>query len=1189
VLTNVTFAGNRVGAVGSAIYNGDHSSPLLQNIIAWNNSSGTPGPAIFNYEGYEPNFPVIRYSLVEGCNPGGAWNSACGVDGANNLPDADPLFVAPEPASSAPTTAGDYRLQDTSPAINMGDNTADLDGAGPGTATIGSFHTDLGGNPRFVRLLVDLGAYENQTFPCPAGGVMYVDQDAAGLQTGASWTNALTTLQDPLQVSEACEIWVAEGVYYPDVGGSQTDNDRNATFELKSGVALYGGFAGTETARNQRNWAANVTVLSGDIDGNDITDPTGVVTNTVNVIGANSYHVVTGSSVESSAILDGFTITAGVAYDANSIDPHNKGGGMYISNGSPTLVHVTFSGNQAGLGGGMYNVSGNDSAPILMNVTFSNNRGYDGGGMHNYNSDPKLMDVNFSGNIGEYGGGMIDIFGSPTLTNVTFYGNSGLTTGGGVFENHSSAVLINVRFEGNSAGHGGGMSAWDSSPTLTNVTFRDNVADGSCGYCGFGGGLWNILSSPTLTNVTFSHNSASHSGGGMYNLDSINHTISNSILWGNTSEQILNAGSSHPVISYSLVQGGCPAGSLCDHLLDVDPRIVNAASGDLRLTRTSPAIDAGNNAAVPPDSVDLDGDGNTTEPLPYDLASMPRFIDAPDVPNTGSGTPPIVDLGAYERGLNRVPLAAGEGYSTNEDTPLVVAAPGLLANDSDLDGDPITAVQNSGPPHGLLALNPDGSFTYTPTLNYNGPDSFTYVASDGGLSSNITTVNITINPVNDPPVISEGVSVPVTMDEDGAATPFSLTLHAVDVDGDVLNWSIITPAGHGAASAAGIGSSKAISYTPAANFNGADSFEVRVSDGHGGLDSILVNVTITAVNDSPVLDKPADLTINEDAAQQTVNLTGIGDGDPELSQILAVTAISSAPGRVPNPAVTYTSPNTSGILKFTPVANANGDATITVTVTDNGNNVLPNVNTVSKQFVVHVTSVNDPPAGANKIVTALEDASYAFATTDFGFSDPNDSPANSFNRVKVTTLPALGTLKLNGIVVTTGQFVTVSDITASKLVFSPIANAKGAPYAGFTFQVEDDGGVANGGVNLDPTPDTLTINVTPVNDPPQALGDAYTVWQDIALNIASPGVLANDTDIDSSTLTAILDSGPAHGVLTLNPDGSFVYTPALNYYGTDSFTYHASDGSLASGIVTVNLTVLQVYKLYLPVVLQNPG
>ncbi len=110
-----------------------------------------------------------------------------------------------------------------------------------------------------------------------------------------------------------------------------------------------------------------------------------------------------------------------------------------------------------------------------------------------------------------------------------------------------------------------------------------------------------------------------------------------------------------------------------------------------------------------------------------------------------------------------------------------------------------------------------------------------------------------------------------------------------------------------------------------------------------------------------------------------------------------------------------------------------------------------------------------------------------------------------------------------------------------------------------------------------------------MNDPPQALGDAYTAWQDIALNIASPGVLANDTDIDSAMLTAILDNGPAHGVLTLNPDGSFVYTPALNYYGTDSFTYHASDGSLASGIVTVHLTVLQMYKLYLPVVLQNPG
>ena len=84
----------------------------------------------------------------------------------------DPLFVAPEPASSAPTTAGDYRLQDTSPAINMGDNAADLDGTGPLTATIRTITQDLDGNPRFVRVFVDLGAYENQTFACPAGGVL---------------------------------------------------------------------------------------------------------------------------------------------------------------------------------------------------------------------------------------------------------------------------------------------------------------------------------------------------------------------------------------------------------------------------------------------------------------------------------------------------------------------------------------------------------------------------------------------------------------------------------------------------------------------------------------------------------------------------------------------------------------------------------------------------------------------------------------------------------------------------------------------------------------------------------------------------------------------------------------------------------------------------------------------------------
>ena len=145
-------------------------------------------------------------------------------------------------------------------------------------------------------------------------------------------------------------------------------------------------------------------------------------------------------------------------------------------------------------------------------------------------------------------------------------------------------------------------------------------------------------------------------------------------------------------------------------------------------------------------------------------------------------------------------------------------------------------------------------------------------------------------------------------------------------------------------------------------------------------------------------------------------------------------------------------------------------ASFTFQVQDNGGtanggvDLDPSPNTIT----VNVTSVNDAPAGTNKTVTTLEDTAYTFTAADFGFTDPSDSPANNLLAVKITTLPAAGTLTDNGVAVTAGQFITLADITAGLLKFTPVANANGSAYASFTFQVQDDGGTANGGVDLDP-------------------------------------------------------------------------------------------------------------------------
>src|SRR5439155_758838 len=158
----------------------------------------------------------------------------------------------------------------------------------------------------------------------------------------------------------------------------------------------------------------------------------------------------------------------------------------------------------------------------------------------------------------------------------------------------------------------------------------------------------------------------------------------------------------------------------------------------------------------------------------------------------------------------------------------------------------------------------------------------------------------------------------------------------------------------------------------------------------------------------------------------------------------------------------------SGTLTYTPAANANGVANLSVKITDNGGTANGGVDeSAAQSFKITVTSVNDAPAGSNNTVTTLEDVNYTFAVVDFGFSDPNDSPANAPAAVEITTLPGAGALKNNGVAVTIGQFVTAADIGAGKLKLTPAANANGAGYASFTFKVHDDGGTANGGVDLD--------------------------------------------------------------------------------------------------------------------------
>jgi hypothetical protein len=411
--------------------------------------------------------------------------------------------------------------------------------------------------------------------------VIFVKWNAGGSNNGSSWTNAYLSLQTALAAAvSGDEIWVAAGTYKP-----TTDTNRTISFALKNGVGVYGGFNGTETLRLQRYPPFNLTTLSGDIGSpHDWSD--------------NSFHIIRASGLDSTAVLDGFTIFAG---NANGDGETALGGGMLNSDSSPTLTELIFDNNWAKTGGGMHNTTSN---PTLTNVRFSNNKAsYVGGGMYNYASNLSLLNVTFYTNSvtpadTSHGGGMYNYTSDATLTDVSFFSNTASGLGGGMLNYESSPNLVRVTFSANTSGTGGGgMMNWNaSSPSLTNVTFNANSSTGH------GGAMYNYADSmPFLENVTFSGNTSGGDGGAMFNYGNGIPEIHNSIFWGNGSE-ISNNASAAAEIYDSIVQGGCPADSAaCANIINANP-ILGVLQHNGGLTQTmalglgSPAVDAGNNA-----------------------------------------------------------------------------------------------------------------------------------------------------------------------------------------------------------------------------------------------------------------------------------------------------------------------------------------------------------------------------------------------------------------------------------------------------------------------------------------------------------------------------------------------------------------------------------------------------------------
>lgn len=423
--------------------------------------------------------------------------------------------------------------------------------------------------------------------------ILYVDQNATGpAHDGWTWCTAFTDLQDALDLANFnVVIKVAAGSYTPDRG----TGSRNGTFRLENDIAIEGGYAGCGFPNPEdRDYQTYETILNGDID------------NTVNDFDGNSFHVVTGSNTNSTAILEGFTIKYGYAHSGAS-----EGGGVFIVSGSPTISNCTIESNSAHLyGGGVYVRNG---SPTIWNCTIKLNKvNSQGGGLYkDGNVDISISDCIFESNSAiNGGGGLFATGGDLDITDCTFFDNSG-GSGGGASISSVNTHILRSEFVSNSTrgSNGGGLSIGTGNVTIDTCVFHSNSA-------ATGGGIISSSGTVAVNGCTIVNNTANSGqgvSGGTFN-------ISSSILWNGPSE--IGGGSIN--IDYSNVLGGWPG---TDNIF-AQPMFVDSLNDDYRLTSASPCVDTGDPDF--PSSILKDLDGND------------RVLDGND---DGEA---IVDMGAYE-------------------------------------------------------------------------------------------------------------------------------------------------------------------------------------------------------------------------------------------------------------------------------------------------------------------------------------------------------------------------------------------------------------------------------------------------------------------------------------------------------------------------------------------------------------
>jgi hypothetical protein len=549
--------------------------------------------------------------------------------------------------------------------------------------------------------------------------------------------------------------------------------------------------------------------------------------------------------------------------------------------------------------------------------------------------------------------------------------------------------------------------------------------------------------------------------------------------------------------------------------------------------------------AVDTDGLESDYSTEVSALMPVKLTNQPPTLNT------------LVNLTINENAsLQTVSLSGITAGATNESQTLTITA----------------SSGNTGliPTPTVTYTSPDatGSITFAPVAYASGSATITVTVNDGGTSNNIIsrTFAVTVNPVNQAPTLNPLANV--TINENASLQTVSLSGITSGAANELDTLSVTTSSSNPAliptptVSYTSPNATGSIAFTPAALAFGSATITVTVNDG-GASNNVIsrtFTVTVNPVNQTPTLGALADLTINEGAAQQTVNLAGITSGAANESQTLAVTASSSNTGLIPTPTITYTSPNGTGLLTFTPIAYAYGSATITVTVNDGGTSN----NVVSRTFAVTVSPLNQAPT-LTTLANVTIDENAGLQTVSL--SGITSGAANEFDTLSVTASSS------NPALIPTPTVSYTSPNATGSLTFTPAAVAYGS--ATITVTV-NDGGASNNVISR-----TFAVTVNPVNQVPTLTTLAnLSIDENAGLQTVGLSGISSGAANESQTLTVTASSSntglvptPTVTYTSPNATGSIKFTPVASAYGSATITVTVNDGGTSNNVVSRSFTV----------------